>query len=247
MELKEFFREHKRVAVGLSGGVDSAFLLNQAKKYAVDVRAYFVNSLFQPAFELEDARRISRECGTGLTILHADVLSEPDIRSNPENRCYYCKNYLFQKIIDAANQDGFDTILDGTNASDDEGSRPGMQALKEKNVLSPLRICGLTKEEIRRQARREGIFVHSKPSYACLATRIPSGVEITDRMIKKVEAGENILFTFGFTDFRIRWFHGAARIQLAESQISLLTEKREEIRKRLVPLFEEVLLDLKSR
>lgn len=247
MELTEFFREHERVAVGLSGGVDSAFLLNQAKKYAVDVRAYFVNSLFQPGFELEDAQRISRECGAGLTILDADVLSQPVIRSNPKDRCYHCKNYIFQKIINAANQDGFHTIVDGTNASDDAGDRPGMKALEEKNVLSPLRLCGFTKEDIRIQAQKEGIFVHSKPSYACLATRIPSGVELTDSMLKKVEAGENILFTFGFTDFRIRWFHGAARIQLAESQISLLTEKREEIRKRLVPLFEEVLLDLKSR
>lgn len=247
MNLMEFFKEHKRVAVALSGGVDSAFLLYQAKKYAKDVNAYFVNTLFQPGFELEDAKRISRECKAGLTILHADVLSQPKIRSNPKDRCYYCKAYLFQYIINAANQDGYNTVVDGTNASDDVNDRPGMKALEEKSVLSPLRICNLTKEDIRTQAEKEGIFVHSKPSYACLATRIPSGVEITDKMLKKVESGENILFAAGFTDFRIRWFHGAAKIQLPEEQLTLLMEKRQEIRERLEPLFDEILLDLRTR
>lgn len=247
MELQEFFQEHKKVAVALSGGVDSGFLLYQAKKYAKDVKAYFVNSVFQPSFELEDAKRLCKELKTELAVLEADVLSDKNIKSNPPNRCYYCKKYLFQEIVKAAGRDGYPAVVDGTNGSDEESDRPGMKALKEADVMSPLRLCKITKDEIRIKARKSGIFLHDKPSYACLATRIPPNNEITGDMLNQIQEGEDFLFSLGFTDFRIRWFFGSAKIQLLKGQLPLFLEKREEILKKLEPVFKEVLLDLKTR
>ena len=138
-------------------------------------------------------------------------------------------------------------LLDGTNASDDFSDRPGMQAIRELQVRSPLRECGLTKTEIRRLSKEEGLFTWNKPSYACLATRIPAGTVLTEPELQKIEKAEDKLFSLGFTDFRIRLFHGAARIQLPAEQMAKMTEIREEIYRELKPYFKAVLLDLETR
>ena len=244
MELKDFFRENPRVAVACSGGVDSVFLLYQARKYAQEVNAYFVKSAFQPEFEQEDACRSCEEIGVQLHVIEVDVLGEKDICSNPSDRCYYCKKAIFQKIKERAAADGCEMLLEGTNASDDASDRPGMRALAELGVRSPLRECGYTKERIREEARRAGLFVHNKPAYACLATRIPQGTAITGPLLKKVERAEQKLFELGFTDFRVRVFHGAARIQLPDDQLSLFLERRVEAEPELKKYFETVLLDI---
>ena len=142
---------------------------------------------------------------------------------------------------------GYTMLLDGTNASDDFSDRPGMQAIRELEVRSPLRECGLTKTEIRRLSREEGLFTWNKPSYACLATRIPAGIVLTEPELQKIEKAEDKLFSLGFTDFRIRLFHGAARIQLPAEQMAKMTEMREEIYRELKPYFKAVLLDLETR
>ena len=175
MTLEQFFAEKREVAVAVSGGVDSADLLYAAKRYAARVKAYYVSTAFQPEFELEDARRLADELGADMLVLHVDVLSNSAVTANPSDRCYHCKNTLFRQILRAAENDGFPVLLDGTNASDDAGDRPGMRALRELSVRSPLRECGLTKAEIRRLSREAGLFTWDKPAYACLATRIRTG------------------------------------------------------------------------
>ena len=245
MTLQEFFKAHPKVALGFSGGVDSSFLLYAAKQAGADVRPYFAKTQFQPQFELEDAKRLAEQVGVALTVLPYDVL--PAAGFNPPDRCYYCKTALFGALVERAKADGYDTIIDGTNASDDAGDRPGMKALQEMQVLSPLRLCGLTKQDIREKSKEAGLFTWNKPSYACLATRFPAGVQITEAGLQKVEQAEGALFQLGFTDFRVRVFHNAARIQLPKDQMERGLSMRQEILAQLRPLFDGVFLDLEGR
>ena len=125
MELKDFFRENPRVALGFSGGTDSAYLLYEAVEHGAQVRPCFVKTVFQPAFELADARRLCAQLGVELAVLEVDVLSQEAVRSNPQDRCYHCKRALFGTLRDQAARDGYPVLMDGTNASDDAGDRPG--------------------------------------------------------------------------------------------------------------------------
>ena len=247
MELSEFFRENPRAALGFSGGVDSAYLLWASLHYGADIRPYYVKTAFQPQFELEDALRLGRELGVEVTVLERDILAQPLVAANPADRCYHCKSALFGALAQAAAQDGYSLIIDGTNASDDAGDRPGMRALKELSVRSPLRECGLTKADIRRLSREAGLFTWDKPAYACLATRIPTGEAITGEILARVEGAEDALFRLGYTDFRVRVFHGAARLQLPAGQLERAVRERAVLRAALAPYFKPILLDLEER
>ena len=158
MTLNEFFGLVPKAAVAFSGGTDSAFLLWAARECGCDVRAYYVKTAFQPQFELEDARRLASELAVPMTVVEADILAVPEAAANGPQRCYHCKTALFSQLRQAAREDGYTVLLDGTNASDDAGDRPGMRALRELEVRSPLRECGLTKEEVRRRSREAGLF-----------------------------------------------------------------------------------------
>ncbi len=247
MQLNSFFRDHPKVAVAFSGGTDSAFLLYEAKVCGAEVCAYYVKTAFQPAFELQDARRLADTLGVRLEVLDADILSDPQITDNPGNRCYFCKKKLFGILTEAAAKDGFPVLLDGTNASDDEGDRPGMRALRELSVRSPLRECGLTKEQIRKLSKEAGLFTWDKPAYACLATRIPTGTPITEKALHDTEQAETLLFSLGFRDFRVRMYHGAARIQVREEALPLILTHRETILTELKKRYPAILLDLEVR
>lgn len=247
MKLKEFFMEHPKVAIAFSGGVDSAYLLYAAKLNGAQVRAYYVKSVFQPQFELDDALRITNELNVSMRVLIVDVLSSDIIANNPSDRCYYCKQRIFETIRCEAKKDGFSVLLDGTNASDDADDRPGMRAICELSVLSPLREFGLTKEEIRKRSKEAGLFTWDKPAYACLATRISTGEIITEEKLRATEAAENFLFSLGLTDFRVRRMGDAAKIQVPAEQIGKLIESREIILKELKKYYSEVLLDLEVR
>ena len=247
MELKEFFKKYPHAALGFSGGVDSAYLLYAGKKYGADIRPYFIKTAFQPEFELRDAIRLAKELDVELTVIRHDILAEERVAENPADRCYYCKSALFHALKKQAVEDGYNVLLDGTNASDEASDRPGMKAIRELEVLSPLRECGLTKGEIRRLSREAGLFTWEKPSYACLATRVPAGNPLTEEILAKIEKGADALTAMGFSDFRIRVFHDAARLQLPESQLKLAVQKREELLKILKPHFPTVLLDLETR
>lgn len=247
MTIQEFFKNNPHVAIAFSGGVDSAYLLYAAVKYGKDVTAYYVKSEFQPAFELEDAKRLASELGAKMRVIEVSVLTDSNVKSNSPIRCYYCKRMIFTAITDWARKDGYTLLLDGTNASDDAGDRPGMKALKELSVRSPLRECGLTKEEIRRLSKEAGLFTWDKPAYACLATRIPTGTEITENDLRTTELAETELSKLGFSDFRVRKVGDTAKIQLPESQINSLLTHRSEIVESLKKYYKNITLDLEVR
>jgi len=247
MELIDFFKRYRHVAIAFSGGVDSTYLLYAAVNYAEKVHAYYAKSVFQPQFELEDAKRIAKQFCVDMTVIEADVLLYPQIVANTAERCYFCKKLIFSKILEQAARDGYGTLLDGTNASDDPGDRPGMRALKELSVLSPLRECGLTKEEIRRRSKEAGLFTWDKPAYACLSTRIQTGEPITKEKLEYTEHAENFLFSLGFSDFRVRMSGTAAKLQVPASQIEKVFENRKAIVRELKRYYSAVTLDLEAR
>lgn len=247
MTLQEFFTEHPKAALGFSGGVDSSYLLWAAVNAGADIAPYYIQTAFQPAFELEDAQRLCAQIGVKLNMIRLDALADPRVAANPANRCYYCKVGLFGALRARAKADGYDLLLDGTNASDDAGDRPGMKALREMEVRSPLRECGLTKAMIRQESRKAGLFTWDKPAYACLATRVPTGRTITSELLRRVEGAETALFALGFTDFRVRLYDEAARLQLPEGQLAKAVEQRQAIRQALAPWFDVVLLDTQTR
>ena len=247
MTLEQFFQENPRCALGFSGGVDSAYLLYAGVKAGADIRPYFIKTAFQPAFELADARKLAEGLGAEVTVLELDALADPRVAANPADRCYYCKQNLFRTLKDRAIADGYPVLLDGTNASDEAGDRPGMRALAELSVRSPLRECGLTKAEIRARSREAGLFTWDKPAYACLATRVPAGEAITADLLARVEGAEDALFRLGYTDFRVRVFHGATRLQLPRGQMERAVREAETIQAALKPYFTPILLDLEGR
>ncbi|MEG1426429.1 MAG: ATP-dependent sacrificial sulfur transferase LarE [Oscillospiraceae bacterium] len=247
MNLEQFFRENPRVALGFSGGVDSSYLLYAANKWGSKVGAYFIKTAFQPEFERRDALALAEQLGVRVQILETDILCSQIIAKNPKNRCYHCKTALFTLLKKQAMADGFSVLIDGTNASDDIADRPGMRALRELSVRSPLQECGLTKAEIRRRSQEAGLFTWNKPAYACLATRIPTDTAITSELLHRIECGEDALFAMGFSDFRLRVYEGAARIQLPETQFVQAIAQKSGILAALSPYFTLVFLDLKAR
>lgn len=247
MKLEQFFKEHPRVAIAFSGGVDSAYLLYAAVKSAAEVKAYYVKTAFQPRFELEDATALAQALGARIEILPLDILCSETVTANPPERCYHCKKAIFRTILAAAKGDGFALLLDGTNASDDAADRPGMKALKELSVRSPLRECGLTKKEIRGLSREAGLFTHDKPAYACLATRIPTGEAITAEKLQKTELAESFLSSLGLRDFRVRLQGGSAKLQVTAADLETVLRHREKIVTELKKYYSGVLLDLEVR
>ena len=247
MELERFFAENPRAAVAFSGGADSAYLLYAAVKAGANVKAYYVKTAFQPQFELEDAKKLAGELGTPMQVLPLDILCNQTVMANPPDRCYHCKKRIFSAIRAAAAQDGFSVLLDGTNASDNAGDRPGIRALKELSVRSPLREAGLTKAEIRRLSKEAGLFTHDKPAYACLATRIPTGETITAEKLRRTEWAETYLAGLGLQDFRVRAMGNTAKLQVRASDLNLVVTHREQIAAELGKAYEGVLLDLEVR
>lgn len=248
MTLQEFFGAHPKAALAFSGGVDSSYLLYAARQLGADAKAYYVKTAFQPEFEYQDALRLASQLGADIQVLTLDVLACPDVTVNPKNRCYFCKQHIFGNILRQAKADGYHTVLDGTNASDQVSDRPGMKALQEMKVLSPLRLTGLTKAEIRRLSREAGLFTWDKPSYACLATRIPAGTEITGADLARTEWAEDYLMSLGFRDLRVRQLSGdLALVQLPEAQMDTFLALRGEITRTLKTRYAGVLLDMEAR
>ena len=247
MNLKQFFTDNPKAAIAFSGGVDSAYLLYAAVQFGAQVKAYDVKSDFQPQFELKDAKVLAEQLGIEMEILPLNILCNEVVTANSADRCYHCKKAIFKTILDATKADGFSLLLDGTNASDDADDRPGMRALAELSVRSPLRECGLTKVEIRRLSKEAGLFTHDKPAFSCLATRIPAGEPITAEKLRRTEEAECYLAGLGFRDFRIRSMGDTARIQVTASDLPKIMEHRESVLKELKRHFSSVLLDLEVR
>ena len=227
MDLNDFFVNNPKVALAFSGGVDSAYLLYAALKSKAQVTPYYIRSDFQPQFEYEDALRLCRDLNVEMKVIKLDSLADPIVAANPSDRCYYCKKHVFGSIMEEAYKDGYEVLIDGTNASDREDDRPGFKALKELEVRSPLRECGLTKAEIRRLSKEAGLFTWDKPAYACLATRIKTGETITKEKLVNTERSEGFLMSLGFRDLRVRQADGKARLELREEDRELFEKNKE--------------------
>lgn len=247
MQLKDFFESNNRVAVAFSGGVDSTYLLYAAVKARADAKAYCVRSAFQPRFEFDDAKRMAEQIGAEFEVIEVDVLSDEKVTANPPDRCYYCKTRIMTAIREAAGADGYEIICDGTNASDDVSDRPGTKALEEFGIRSPLKECGLTKADIRKLSKEAGLPTWDKPAYACLATRIKTGEEITKEKLETTEKAESRMLDMGFRDFRVRMRGNDALVQIAAHQHADALTRESEIRFALSDLYENVRIDENPR
>ena len=190
--LADFFARTPKLAIAFSGGCDSSYLLASAVEAGCEVKAYMVNTAFQPAFELEDARRVVDVCGAAFDVIEADVLAESAICANPPDRCYLCKRFIFGAVRERMEREGFEVLADGTNASDDPARRPGFRALAELDVVSPLRRAGMTKDEVRAASRALGVPTADKPSFSCLATNVPEGTPITAAALAEVRRARGL-------------------------------------------------------
>lgn len=236
-------------AVAFSGGADSSLLLKLAVQLAEEnqtkVYAITASTELHPASDIQMAAKIAGEIGAEHEVLYLNELENADISCNPSDRCYRCKKYLFQAMQKAASDRQIDTLLEGTNADDLKVYRPGLKALSELGIISPLMEAGMTKQEVRHLAREYGITVADRPASPCLATRFPYGAKLTAEKLKRVEQGEEFLKRFGFYNVRLRDHDDLARIEVDAKDFSLACEKREEIVQYLCRLgFDYVTLDL---
>jgi uncharacterized protein len=213
-ELLEYLSGFEGLAVAFSGGVDSAFLLYAAREALGDkVLALTIKSSYIPDWEIKEAKQFTADRGIRHLIIDAAVPEQ--IRNNPEDRCYLCKTYLFAMLRDVAVQNGLKHIADGTNADDTRDHRPGMKALKELKVLSPLMEKGFAKQDIRDCSRDVGLETWEKPAYACLLTRMPYGTRVEEAMLRRIEKSETYLIEQGIRAVRVRSHGDLARIETA--------------------------------
>ena len=213
--------ERDGVLIAFSGGVDSSVVAALAHDaLGEDAVACTARSETLPEAELEEARRVADEIGIRHEIVEFSELEDSDFVENDEDRCYHCRTMRLGEMFDAARELGIGTVCDGTNADDPgAGHRPGLQAVEELDVYSPLLAHGIGKDEVREIADHYGLSVADKPSMACLSSRIPTGVEVTDERLSRIERAEALLRSWGFEQFRVRDHDGLARIEVGAHEL----------------------------
>ena len=236
----------QQVAVAFSGGVDSTFLLYAAHAVLGDrVIAVTADSAFFPRREQSEAYDFCREHGIRQITVQADVLQDLNIIQNPPDRCYLCKRLIFGSIQKIAAENGITQIAEGSNLDDLGDYRPGMRAIAELGILSPLRDAELTKQEIRQLSKELGLQTWEKPSFACLASRIPYGDLITDDKLRMAERAEGFLLAAGFRQVRVRIHGEIARIEVLPEDFERLLSVRQQIVAELKSIgFRYISLDL---
>lgn len=246
--LKEYLSKFDKACVAFSGGVDSTYLLRIAHDVMGDrVMAVTALSSFFAKRETNEAIDFCRNEGIKQILVRIDENDIDNFEQNPADRCYFCKKHIFAKIMDEAEKNNAFAVFDGSNADDVNDYRPGMKAKKELGVFSPLLDVGLNKKEIRYLSQRAGLSTYDKPSFACLASRFEYGDIITKEKLFMVETAEQYLFDMGFTQFRVRYHGGIARIEVLPSEFSKVLELKDHICSHLEKLgFDYISLDLKG-
>jgi len=218
--LKSILASMERIAVAFSGGVDSTFLLKVAKEVLGDqVIAVTARSDMFISFEYTDAKSLAEHLNVPLMTVDSNALDLPNVWKNPPDRCYHCKKAIFSAVLKIAGAHHMKTVVDGTHAGDTDDYRPGMKALEELGVRSPLKEANLTKAEIRQLSQKLSLPTHNKPSMACLASRFPYGVSITKKTLQQVARAETVLRNLGFESLRVRHHDTLARIEVPVSLI----------------------------
>lgn len=218
--LKNRLEELGSIVVAYSGGVDSNFLLKVAKDTLGDkVIAVTLKAMMHSKVEIEESKEYAKKFGVKHIVVNVEKFDIEEFLENGPKRCYYCKKAVFNKIKEVANENNIKYVADGTNLSDLGDYRPGLIALDELDIISPLKESGLTKEDIRLLSKEMGLSTHNKPAFACLATRIPYGTRITDEMLRMIEKGEQYLIELGFSQFRVRHHGDIARIEVEKAEI----------------------------
>ena len=247
MELREYFSSNPSVAVGLSGGADSAFLLWAAARYARSVTPYFARTPFGYPEDIRYAGDVCQILGLDLLVVDVDLRDDPDVMSNGPDRCYFCKRRIFGAIFEAAEADGLKVVVDGTNASDDVDDRPGFRALRELGVQSPLRICGITKDDVRRMSREAGLPTWDRPSNSCLATRMATGTPIDLDILWRAHEAEEALRAIGYSDHRVRTDGRTATVVLRRDQTPTDGSERKRITDIVSGFMGETAIDDRTR
>ncbi len=245
-KLFKYFQVHRRIAIAFSGGVDSSYLLYAAKTCNIDVRAYIVENPFRSPVERRNSEAVCELLGVHPTVLEINTLDDPSITANPPERCYLRKKFVFSAIVRRAWRDGFKLIADATNATDDPAGRPGMRALDELGILSPLRICGIGKKDLRMLSREAGLPTWDLPSDSCLATRIPHGTEITEALLTRTESAEEELHSLGLRDIRVRYRDGGAVLEVTDAESSVLDSNKERVEEILLKYYPAVTYSVRT-
>ena len=217
--LKDNMKKRGSAAIAFSGGVDSTFLVKVAHEVLGDkMIAVTATSSTYPERELKEAIKYAKDMGVKHLIISSEELDIEGFASNPTNRCYYCKKELFTKINEIAKENGVEYVFDGSNIDDDGDYRPGMQAARELEVISPLKEAKLTKDDIRVLSKELGLPTWNKPAFACLSSRFPYGNEITAPKLKMVDEAEQFLLDMGIRQVRVRHHGEIARIEVAPEE-----------------------------
>lgn len=237
--------------VAFSGGVDSSLILKLAVQAAAKtghkVYGIMVHTMLHPMGEVEDARVTAEQIGAEFRVLEIDELKGADILDNPVDRCYRCKKYLFRNLIEEGEKLGVSVMMEGTNEDDLHVYRPGLRAIRELGIHSPLAEAGMTKAEVRRLAGELGVSVSNKPSMPCLATRFPYGTRISYETMRTVDEGEAFIRSLGFYNVRLRIHNDVARIEVDVNEMPHLLEHCEQIVAKLKNLgYDYITVDLEG-